>query len=32
MNKYIVNLIYNENGKSLNETLIEILKIELNNI
>ena len=30
MVKYKVNLIFKENGKSLNETITEVLKIELN--
>ena len=30
MNKYKVHLKFKENGKSLNETIIEVLKIELN--
>ena len=30
MVKYKVNLKFNENGKSLNETITEVLKIELN--
>ena len=30
MVKYKVNLKFKENGKSLNETITEILKIELN--
>ena len=29
MVKYKVNLKFNENGKSLNETITEVLKIEL---
>lgn len=29
MVKYKINLLFNENGKSLNETLTNILKIEL---
>ena len=29
MVKYKVNLKFKENGKSLNETIIEVLKIEL---
>ncbi len=32
MVKYKVNLKFNENGKSLNETITEVLKIELNKI
>lgn len=31
MVKYKVNLKFNENGKSLNETITEVLKIELKN-
>lgn len=30
MVKYKVNLKFKENGKSLNETITEVLKIELN--
>lgn len=30
MAKYKVNLKFKENGKSLNETITEVLKIELN--
>lgn len=30
MVKYKVNLKFKENGKSLNETIAEVLKIELN--
>ena len=29
MGKYNINLIFNENGKSLNEIIINALKIEL---
>ncbi len=29
MIKYKINLKFNENGKSLNETITEVLKIEL---
>ena len=32
MVKYKVNLRFKENGKSLNETITEVLKIELNKI
>lgn len=32
MVKYKVNLKFKENGKSLNETITEVLKIELNKI
>lgn len=32
MNKYGVNLIFKEDGKSLNEIITEVLKIEINNI
>ena len=31
MVKYKVNIIFKENGKSLNETITDVLKIEINN-